>query len=61
MRALLVALESAAAEKATPGTFPDLSAVVKDAAYDAATMKSVHDLLAVEGSQAAEPTAVFLV
>ncbi len=47
---LVTALESAAAEKQAPGTHPDLTAVVSDPTYDAAKMKTVHDLLVAWGA-----------
>jgi penicillin amidase len=48
--ALVTALEDAAAELTTPGTYPDLATVVHDPTYKAATMKSVHDLLVAWGT-----------
>jgi penicillin amidase len=47
---LVAAIESAQAEATTPGTHPDLSAVVKDAGYVPATIKAVHDLLVAWGA-----------
>jgi penicillin G amidase len=48
--ALVSALEKAAAEKATPGIYPDLTLVVSDPSYSVATMKTVHDSLVAWGT-----------
>ena len=48
--ALVSALQRAQAEKATPGTYPDLTAVVADPAYDPTKMAAVHDLLVAWGA-----------
>lgn len=42
---LIAALQKAEAEKATPGTHPDLTAVAADARYSSATIAEVIDLL----------------
>ncbi len=47
---LVAAIEKAQAEKATPGTYPDLTAVVADSTYSTATIQTVHDLLVAWGS-----------
>ncbi|APR84105.1 Penicillin amidase [Minicystis rosea] len=43
--ALLTAIAQGEAERATPGTHPDLTAVVADAGWNASTIKTVRDLL----------------
>jgi penicillin amidase len=47
--ALVFALERAEEERKTPGTHPDLTAVVKDPGYDPALIKIVHDSLVAWG------------
>jgi penicillin amidase len=49
---LLTAIEHAQAEHKTPGSHPDLSAIVKDAAYDDARMTAAHQLLDDWGKKA---------
>ncbi|HEY1690824.1 MAG TPA: penicillin acylase family protein [Polyangiaceae bacterium] len=49
---LVTSLEHAMAEAATPGTHPDLTAVVASARYGAANVQELHDLLVQWGSQA---------
>jgi penicillin amidase len=48
--ALVAALERAQKEKATPGTYPDLTTVVTDPAYDTTKIAAVHDLLVAWGT-----------
>jgi penicillin amidase len=47
---LVAALERAQAEQKTPGTHPDLTAIVTDPAYDPAKIQAVHDLLVAWGA-----------
>jgi penicillin amidase len=48
---LLASIGRAEAELKTPGTHPDLSTIVKDAAYDATTITAVKDLLTKWGME----------
>ena len=43
--ALLAAIEHAEAERKTPGSHPDLTAIVGDAAYDATRVQAAHDMI----------------
>lgn len=48
---LVAAIERAAKERATPGSYPDLSALVLDPAYDAGKVLAARDLLAAWGAE----------
>jgi penicillin amidase len=48
---LVTALEHAIAEAATPGSHPDLTAVVQSPRFQAASVQALHDLLVQWGSQ----------
>ncbi|HVK65735.1 MAG TPA: penicillin acylase family protein [Polyangium sp.] len=50
--ALIEAIDRAEEERKTPGTHPDLSAVVTDPGYDAAAIQKVHALLTAWGTEA---------
>ena len=49
---LVTSLEHAMAEATTPGSHPDLTAVVQSPRYQAASIQELHDLLVQWGSQA---------
>lgn len=49
---LLATIDKAEAEKKTPGTHPDLSGIVMDAAYDSTKILAVKDVLTKWGSEA---------
>ena len=50
--ALIAAIDRAEAERATPGTHPDLATVVADPAYDAAAIGKVRALFTAWGTEA---------
>ena len=58
--ALITALDRAEEERASPGTHPDLTAIVKDAAYDGTKIKTIRALLADWGqtSDYAAPSGI---